>query len=213
MAERAIFFIDGNNWYHGCTRIGVPDLFELSYAGIAKKLCGPREWIGTRYYVGAVDHTHPEQAAQRRFLAAIEAEDPRVTTHLGRVEKRPSENLLADEIERYVRNKGGYLEGWIRSDLLTMAARHKSVVTYREKAADVFLAIDLCRFAIEDGFDAAYLLSADGDFTPAVELARSRSKKVFAVSPLQSGALAKVVNSYIRIGPEWFDGSCYRPRK
>ena len=35
MADRAILFVDGNNWYHGCTKIGAPNLFELSYAGIS----------------------------------------------------------------------------------------------------------------------------------------------------------------------------------
>ena len=54
-----------------------------------------------------------------------------------------------------------------------------------EKAVDVMLAVDLGLMAERGGFDTSYLLSADGDFTPAVEAARSSGKKVFAVSASQ----------------------------
>jgi hypothetical protein len=45
MPERAILFIDGNNWYHACRNCGVEDLFSLDYVAIATKLTAPREWI------------------------------------------------------------------------------------------------------------------------------------------------------------------------
>ena len=51
--------------------------------------------------------------------------------------------------------------------------------------------------AIADTFDAAYLLTADGDFTPAVESVRSRGKKMYAVSPSFSSHLNRVANSFI----------------
>ena len=50
MPDRAILFIDGNNWYHSLKNGGISQ--DLSYKAVSKKLVGPREWVGTRYYVG-----------------------------------------------------------------------------------------------------------------------------------------------------------------
>ena len=52
--DRAVFFIDGNNWYHGCRGIGLDDLGRLDYVRICQKLVGPRNWIASRYYIGRV---------------------------------------------------------------------------------------------------------------------------------------------------------------
>jgi uncharacterized LabA/DUF88 family protein len=70
------------------------------------------------------------------------------------------------------------------------------------------LAVDMVSMSHRDDFDAAYLLSADGDFTPAVEVVRSNGKKVYAASPDAGAQLAKVVNSFIRLDLSWFD-ACY----
>jgi hypothetical protein len=52
MSSRSVLFVDGNTWYHGLRDAGVTDLGRLDFARISKKLSGPREWIGTRYYIG-----------------------------------------------------------------------------------------------------------------------------------------------------------------
>jgi uncharacterized LabA/DUF88 family protein len=80
---------------------------------------------------------------------------------------------------------------------------------YVEKAIDVFLAIDLVTMAINDAYDAAYLLSADGDYTPAVAAVRKLGKKVYGASPVNGSQLSRAVNSFIRLPPIWFD-DCYR---
>ena len=65
------------------------------------------------------------------------------------------------------------------------------------------------RQALGDDFDDAYLLSADGDFTPVVEHVRSRGKRVYAVSASSGARLAAAVNSFIRVrASSWFD-DCY----
>ena len=104
--DRAIVFIDGNNWYHGLKASGVRDLGRLDYARISRKLAGPRLWTATRYYIGRVP------------------------------------------------------------------------------------------------------LSADGDFTPAVEAARTRGKRVYAASALPGAQLASAVNAFIPLRRDWFD-DCY----
>jgi hypothetical protein len=44
------------------------------------------------------------------------------------------------------------------------------------------LAVDMVRMAERNEYDTAYLLSADGDFTPAVKAVAEKGKKVFAAS-------------------------------
>ena len=75
-----------------------------------------------------------------------------------------------------------------------------------EKAVDVMLAVDLVVMAERNDYDTAYVLSADGDYTPAVEFVRSHNKKVFAVSASSGAKLKDAVNSFIRIPASWLDG-------
>jgi len=81
--DRAVLFVDGNNWYHGLRAIGVTNLLELNYATISKKLAGPRMWAETRYYIGRVQQTPlgaQAYADQRRFLARLQRSDSRIST-------------------------------------------------------------------------------------------------------------------------------------
>ena len=44
MADRAIVFIDGNNWYHALCQVGIEHRAQLDYKRISEKLIGPRQW-------------------------------------------------------------------------------------------------------------------------------------------------------------------------
>jgi uncharacterized LabA/DUF88 family protein len=83
------------------------------------------------------------------------------------------------------------------------------MLVWTEKAVDVQLAVDMVTMATRDEYDCAYLLSADGDFTGAVDYVRSLGKKVFAASPLHGAQIAKVVNTFIPLKAAWFDNGCY----
>jgi uncharacterized LabA/DUF88 family protein len=208
--EKAYLFIDGNNWYHACKTGGLRDLFALDYVRISRKLLGPREWGETRYYIGALKQHHQGYREQRQFNSRIQNQSSKISVHLGRMEERPSENALSTELLTYI--QGTNLDPGIRAELLRMANAHRSVVLLKEKAADVMLAVQRCNLAIQNKFDHAYLLSADGDFTPAVELVRGElKKKVYAVSvePMFSSALSSACNSFIKLPKNWFD-DCYR---
>lgn len=74
-----------------------------------------------------------------------------------------------------------------------------------EKAVDVMLAVDFVLMAQRNEYDAAYLLTADGDFTPAVDAAKELGKKIYAASPSHGAKLASHVDSFIKLDSLWFD--------
>ena len=206
MPDRAILFIDGNNWYHALRDIGLDDLGRLDYAAISTKLIGPRTWIGTRYYIGQVKQQQNTQlyADQRHFLSQLQKIDSRITVHLGRLEPRQVVNSAAEELAAYLANLEVRVDRRVYQDLVAMAKSHRLVEVFVEKAVDVMIAVDMVLMAARNDYDAAYLLSADGDFTPAVEAVRGLGKKVYAVSPGYGAQLAAAANSFLRLDREWF---------
>ena len=212
MPDRAVLFIDGNNWFHGLDRMGEAGQKRLDYAKLSQKLVAPRTWTGTRYYVGRVEQVGNKQlyADQRAFVAQLLATDKRISVYFGRIEQRPTENLLADRILTYLAGKTTGIDADIRYRLEAMAEMHKKIPTYTEKATDVYLATDLVAMAVMNEYDAAYVLSADGDYTPAVRFVLKQGKTVYGVSAAaQPGAeLAKVVTKSIPVTSAWLR-DCY----
>jgi uncharacterized LabA/DUF88 family protein len=209
--DRAVVFIDGNNWFHGLRHAGVDDRSGLCYKKISEKLLGPREWVGTRYYIGQVDQKSNSAlyAQQRSFLAGLKSTDARISCHLGRIEARESSNEAAKELRRYLSNLTTRIDSNVFAELNEIAKRHGDAVVYVEKAVDVSLVVDLVTMAVRNEYDSAYVLSADGDFTPAVEFVRTMKKKVYAASPLHGAQIAKAATSFISLGREWFR-DCYK---
>ena len=72
------------------------------------------------------------------------------------------------------------------------------------------LAIDMVSMAIHDEYDVAYLLAADGDYTPAASAVRGLGKKVIAAAPRAGAQLAAKVDTYMRLKKSWFAG-CFGP--
>jgi uncharacterized LabA/DUF88 family protein len=100
------------------------------------------------------------------------------------------------------------IDSTVRDDLLRLARSSNATVRV-EKAVDVMLAVDLVIMAERNAYDTAYLLSADGDYTHAVDFVRREcGKKVFAASCSQGAQLARAVDSFIRVNTEWLAG-CY----
>jgi uncharacterized LabA/DUF88 family protein len=83
---------------------------------------------------------------------------------------------------------------------------HARTTVMVEKAVDVQIAVDMVVMAERGEFETAYLLSADGDLTPAVEAARAKGKRVFVASPSSGARLAAACNSYFRLPRAWFTG-------
>lgn len=211
-SARAVVFIDGNNWYHSLVEARVPDVNNLDYRAISAKLAGPaRTWIGTRYYVGQLkqEGNLALYAGRRRFVAGLQASDPRITVHYGRIETRWEGNPAASEIKRYLAELQVRIDPAVYRELIAIAQRHEYVEVRREKAVDVMLAVDVVTMAQQAAYDHAYLLSRDGDLAPAVETARLYGRKVYVASPSPAAQLARVANATIPLRVGWFD-DCYR---
>lgn len=209
LSDRAIVFIDGNNFYHSLKDKRVSNIWDLSYSKISLKLLGPRDWIGTRYYIGRVQREKKTlYSNQRRFFSKICAEDNRITTYTGRLEPRPFNNPASKAIMEYLNNLTVRIDKNVYQDLLSIARKHNRSEVLIEKAVDVMLAVDMVIMAERDEYDAAYLITADGDFTPAVNAVRSLSKKVYAASLNNCWQLKKACNTFLLLKPEWFT-DCY----
>lgn len=209
--DRACLFIDGNNWYHSLKHANVVSPFILSYAKISQKLVGPRTWLATKYYIGALkqDWNARDYAEQRSFLSRIQKDDGRISVHLGRLERRTVVNPLRLPLLTYIEDPAKGLAQGVVADLRALINAYAQLETLKEKAVDIMIARDILEGAIDDEYDAAYLLSADGDFTPVIESARKRGKKVYVASPGHSYNLRQTANAFIKLDAAWF-ADCYR---
>lgn len=210
MSDRAVVFVDGNNLYHGLKDAGAKRIGKISLAKFARKLVGPREWVGLRYYVGRVSQSWSEQdyAAQRSYVAQQMKADHRVTFHFGRLEFRPQPNPASEELLRYLADLRTPIDPTVRTHLMDLGHRHRKAKVMVEKAVDVMLAVDVVTMALTDAYDAAYIISADGDYTHAVEFVRGRGKKVYGAAATPAHEMGKVVNAFIKLTRE-FVADCY----
>jgi uncharacterized LabA/DUF88 family protein len=212
--DRSVFFVDGNNWYHGCAALGLRGLGRLDFARICRRLAGHREWTGCRYYVGRVPHSGDPRLAkeQQRFLATLKAQDPRISIHLGRLEPRPARSPVAHAIRRYLGGLTVRIDPTVYRELVRLADTHAHATVMVEKAVDVQIAVDMVVMAERDRYDTAYVLSADGDLGPAVEAVIASGRRVFVASPSSGARLASVCSTFIRLDRAWFAGLFDAPR-
>ena len=207
-AERAFLFIDGSNLYHAARDIGIAT-GDLDYTALAHKLILDRRLAGIRYYVGKVSGDVSRIASQGKFLDRIRAQG--VDVALGRIERSmldPDKNPLITRLRDLIAANRPSLSEPLLGRLQELCETR--LPRYTEKRVDVSIAVDMITMAYADRFDTAYLLSADGDFVPAVEAVKSRGKKVFAASPAVGRELGKAVDTFIPLRREWFSGLLVR---
>lgn len=211
MADRAAIFIDGSNWYHSLGENGVQHRIDLDYATISEKLVQNRQWVSTRYYLGPMkqDWDRETYAFQQKFLRSMQGDDERISFHPGRLELRPQENRLSTKLKAYLAENTDEVSSSAFDTLRELAEDHSDVYVRKEKEVDVKLAVDMYRMAVEDKYDAGYLLSADGDFVPVVKAVRDFGCDVYVASPNPCTALQHAAKSYITLDQSWFD-DCYR---
>jgi uncharacterized LabA/DUF88 family protein len=211
MPDRAVVFVDGSNWYFSLKEAGISIPGDVALGKVSRKLVGAaREWVGTRYYTGRVNQQEAPDgyAKQRRFLSRL-LQDPKISAHFGRLETRPASNDLAEELSQYMAGLRMRIDMTVFQNLVKMAQRHRKVMVTQEKAVDVMLSVDLVLMGHRNEYDAAYLLTADGDYTPAVKAVREIGKKVYCASPATGAQLAAAANSWIPLKPSFFDDCLY----
>ena len=202
--ERAVLFIDGSNFYHAAKNIGIAT-GELDYQKLADKLVMNRQLAGIRYYVGQVSGNLSRRSSQQKFLSRIQGQGVKVFT--GRIERRmvsPNDNPLIGRLKDVLAAHKADLRGSILAELDALCTM--SVPQYTEKRVDVSIAVDMVTMAHSGQYDVAYLLSADGDFVPAVEAVKKSGKKVFAASPAFGYELGRAVDNFFRLRRDWFSG-------
>lgn len=82
--------------------------------------------------------------------------------------------------------------------------------TFIEKGVDIFLAVDMLKYAYDDMYDTAILVSGDGDFAEAVEAVKDRGKHVEHAyfKGASTVALKKACDKYIPLD-ETFLSPCF----
>ena len=201
--ERACVFIDGGNFYRGMKEARLPAT-GLNYDSFSRKLLQHRQWLETRFYIGKLRQEGNKNLyrEQRKFLSRMEKYAPSVKVFLGRMAKRDSE--AAQALDRWLRDRDVPISSLAEDALWKIVDRWKS--RWVEKAVDVMIAVDMVSMAIEDKYDTAYLMSADGDFAPAITKAREKGKTVFVASPIYRSQIASAANAFIHLKKESFHG-------
>ena len=201
---RSTVFVDGNNWYHGLRSLGL-DSGDLDYQRLAKKLLMGRRLQEIRYYVGKVSGDLPRVRAQERSLAALRQQG--VVVELGRIERNlmpAGRNPLAARLRQLLAAERDAVPPGFAEQLDALCAA--SIPYFVEKQVDVRIAVDMVGMAYRSAYDVAYLLSADGDFVPAVREVQRQGKRVFAASPSKGHQLGQVVDAFVDLPRSWFHG-------
>jgi len=202
--ERAIVFIDGANLHYHLKSIGV-HAQRVSPYEVARKLAQDREVTQVRYYLAEVDRDAPKRVfeANRRQLQLMAAQ-PKTVVLTGHIQRISQKNECAADLLAYLGGLRQAIPRGVYKDLVEIGKKHRKAILYREKGVDVHLACDLVNLAKADAYDVGYVVSGDADFAPAVEIARSHGKRVFAAGPDISFRLITACNTAIKLHAAWF---------
>lgn len=208
-SPRAIVLFDGNNWYHSLEEIFLDGIrvraSALDYGKVAAKLAMGRKVCSIRYYVGEVTGDLRRVRKQQEFLSRLEEQG--VEVFRGRIQRNPMNKAekarRCDLLEAFISR-----EEEVPDDLMCLLRTFclSDVPQYVEKEVDTKISVDLVDLAYRREYEVAYLVSADADFVPAVEVARGLGCTVYAVSPQGGYELQRAVDGYIKVTANWFDG-------
>ncbi len=175
MASRAFVFIDGNNFY-----------FKLKELSI--QLSGNFHLIDFDFYGFSKNFVNPNiLAGVNYYIGALKYQrnNPKSAQMYSDQQK-----LLAK-----IKNQGINIT-------LGHIIQHPDK-SFHEKGVDVRLAVEMIRFARENKYDTAYLLSSDTDLVPAVEEVHAFDKKVcyVGIAKGQSFGLTKTSDTVLLLRP------------
>lgn len=159
--KKSFIFIDGNNLYYRIKSITNYFLKEtgkeygtinFDFKGFCNSLKGDTDVQEIHYYIGQVKRLRNGNSKDTQKAEQMYAAQQRLVGYLQK------ENIFI---------KYGKL----------LREPHPSGI-YHEKGVDVQIAVEMMRFAFQNKYDVAYLLSSDSDLIPAVKEVRSLGKEV-----------------------------------
>ena len=176
---RVITYVDGFNLYFGLKSKGWRKYYWLDLWALAERfLKNGQELKELVYCTSKVKNDQAAIGRQLTFLDALQAYRPNLKVVYGHFLSK-TDNC---------RNCG---HPWNR---------------HEEKRTDVNIACNMLTDAMDDKFDIAFLISADSDLVPPVEIVRSRwpNKRVVAIFPpdRQSGELKRACQGQLWIGED-----------
>jgi uncharacterized LabA/DUF88 family protein len=175
-AERVAAYVDGFNLYFGIRREGRRYLW-LDLEELVQALLKPhQQLVAVRYFTARVRNDPPAEQRQQTYLNALAA-------HCGRLEIR---------------------QGRFQQKSKTCHSCGSSWNEYEEKETDVSLSVSLLEDGVNGLYDAALLVSADGDMVPAIRALRRLAPAVRVIAALppnrRSSGLQAVCDATIPIG-------------
>ena len=176
--QRVMVYVDGMNLYHGVRSTGVPRYLWLDVRALSLSLLQPNQVLsGVKYFTS---------------LFSSDGEDVgmvhRQATHM-----KALETLVGLEI----------IEGKFQSKTGKCQRCENEWMSYEEKMTDVNIAVEMVCDAEDDIFDAALLISGDGDLTGPIArvLSRHPEKRVVVAFPprRRSDALRDMASAHFYI--------------
>jgi hypothetical protein len=153
---RVACYVDGFNLYHAIDDLNKPHLKWVNLWALAQSLCRDKETLVKVAYFSAYATWLPDQFARHReYVAALKHFG--VECHMARFSEQTARCLSCKAT-------------WKR---------------HEEKETDVHFSLTLLEDAIDNVFDRAIIISADGDHVPAIRRVRARlpGKQMFAATP------------------------------
>ena len=159
--KKVFVFIDGSNFYHRIKSIAQYftketgqefSISKFNFKGFCQSLVGgENNLLEIHYYIGQV--------------------------------KRPSPNAKNSQKAQQLYDNQQRLTRYLQNENITVRFGKliKSAGSYHEKGVDVQIAVEMIRFARQDKYNVAYLVSSDTDLVPAVEEVKDLGKEVVYV--------------------------------
>ncbi len=160
LMKRAFVFIDGSNLYYRLKGIAgfytketnqEYSLSHFNFKGFCKWLVGNNDLQEIHYYVGQIKRPNP-QSKNSQKVEQMYSNQQRLAGYL--------------QNEGIIIKFGKLMKDPSRPDV------------YHEKGVDVQIAVEMIRFARQDKYDVAYLISSDTDLVPAVQEVKDLGKGV-----------------------------------
>lgn len=173
--NKAIVFVDANNWYHNVKKIFEPG--DIDIVKIADYLCQLKLCflVEIRWYASTPSIADGERMYYKHmsFLEHLKKKGIKVITRklqrLSNAELLKKRELSIESLDLCK----------ICKPLVTSTFLDVSDVKKKEKGIDVWIAIDMIKESlISKNCDACILISGDADFIPALELIKSHEREV-----------------------------------